>query len=272
MLEKNNKNNQIEYCDSHFHYSDCFESHKDVFKNILLENWMGCSCAHSEKEWFVQKELGFYNSFGLHPQTFIDKKVDFNMQLLFLENLLAEGKIDAIGEIGFDFYNEDFKATSDLQDFYFNCQIELALKYNIPVIIHCRKANDRLFLYSKQLKKLPGVLFHSFMGSLVEAQSLCNKGINCYFSFGKQILNNNKNVINIVKNISLEHLLLETDAPYQFLKGEKTTFLYDIKKIYYAAFCLRNNKNINFFEFEQNNDFFNFSCILKNNFLNLLNK
>ena len=121
----------------------------------------------------------------------------------------------------------------------FNLQLELALKYNKPLVVHARKANEKLFEYSKQLKKLPAVLFHSFMGPAHEAESLLVRGINAYFSFGKQIMNNNKKVLDCVQNLPLQNLLLETDAPFQFLKGEKFTRLEDIKKIYEAFFGLR---------------------------------
>ena len=61
--------------------------------------------------------------------------------------------------------------------------MEIAIKNNLPVVIHCRKANHKLFKYKKQLSKLPEVLFHSFMGPSAEALSLLNSDINGYFSF-----------------------------------------------------------------------------------------
>ena len=109
--------------------------------------------------------------------------------------------------------------------------MELALKYNKPLVVHCRKANHKLFEYSKQLKKLPEVLFHSFMGPPAEAESLLRHGINGYFSFGKQVLNGNKKVIACVRELPHERVLAETDAPFQTLKGEENTLLSDIKTI-----------------------------------------
>ena len=100
--------------------------------------------------------------------------------------------------------------------------------------------------YSKELKKLPAVLFHSFMGSLIEAESLLKRGINGYFSFGKQIFNNNKKVIQLVSELPLEKLLLETDAPFQTLKGEKFTDTKEIEKIYTKVFELRKESEKNF--------------------------
>ena len=147
--------------------------------------------------------------------------------------------------MGFDFFCEDFKQFALKQEEIWNIQLELAIQNQLPIVVHCRKANEKLFEYKKQLKKVPSVLFHSFMGSFVEAQSLIKNDINCFFSFGKQIFNNNKKVIQCVKELPIENLLLETDAPYQFLKNETQTFRDEIIKVYNGAFALRSeNQNI----------------------------
>ena len=130
----------------------------------------------------------------------------------------------------------------------FNIQLELALQYDKPMVIHARKANNKLFEYSKQFKKLPAVLFHSYMGPAREAMSLINHGINAYFSFGKQIMNNNKKVLDCVQNLPLQNLLLETDAPFQYLKGEKFTTLKDITKIYDGFMEIRKEEKETVFE------------------------
>ena len=154
-------------------------------------------------------------SYGLHPQSagYIDVQANAD----FLEALLVQKKLDAIGEAGFDYFTKEFREHAGLQEEIFNLQLELALKYNKPLVVHARKANEKLFEYSKQLKKLPAVLFHSFMGPAREAETLLSRGINAYFSFGKQIMNNNKKVLDCVQNLPLQNLLLETDAPFQFL-------------------------------------------------------
>jgi TatD DNase family protein len=226
MLEKSLKN--FTFCDAHFHLLD-FPS--------VPEKWMGCTCAHSIKEWETQKE--FFKdktcgvlSFGLHPQS--AEYIDIKENADYLEHLLKDpaSGIKAIGEAGFDYFTEEFKNTAELQEEIFNIQLDLALKYNIPIVIHCRKANHKLFEYSKQLKKLPEILFHSFMGPPVEAKTLLERGINGYFSFGKQLFNGNKKVIACVKELPPERILSETDAPFQYLKGEKYTDLKEIKRVY----------------------------------------
>ena len=239
MLEKNA---ELRYFDAHFHY---FDSKNSGFFDINDDfSWFACSCAHSEAEWLFQKDTpdNIIKAAGIHPQScgFIDIKSWAD----YIEVLLKENKLAAIGEAGFDYFTNDFKSHKQEQEEAWQIQLDLALHYNKPLVIHCRKANEKLFEYSSELKKLPSVLFHSFMGSLVEADSLIKRGINCCFSFGKQMMNNNKKVIDCVKNLPLENLLLETDAPFQFLKGEKGTHLSEIKQIYLQAIKLR-NENIN---------------------------
>ena len=273
MLEKNEN---IFYFDAHFHLADC------MYDNIPLPGndmeWYACTCSHSQEEWEITERFRnkfgmtessdarhaelvsashdrLYVSYGLHPQSagYINVKENAD----FLENLLQQHKLHAIGEAGFDCFNEEFRAQAAIQAEMFNIQLELALNYNKPLVIHCRKANEKLFEYSKQLKKLPGVLFHSFMGMPNEAQSLIARGINAYFSFGKQVLNNNKKVIACVKELPDSVLLTETDAPWQFLKGEKFTNPADIKKVF-EAFCQIKNQSA---DLMQNS--------IKRNFLNL---
>ena len=242
MLEKN-KN--IFYFDAHFHLADC------VAFNIP-SNWTGCSCSHSIEEWEVVQALRepqgprVFHSYGLHPQSAGHINIKENAD--FLEQLLQQKKLHAIGEAGFDYFTQDFHDQATLQEEMFNLQLDLALQYNMPLVIHARKANHKLFEYSRQFKKLPAVLFHSYMGPAREAQSLIDHGIKAYFSFGKQIMNNNKKVLDCAKNLPLQNLLLETDAPFQYLKGEKFTSLQDITKVYDAFIQLRKESREEIFE------------------------
>ena len=244
MLEKNEN---ILYFDAHFHLADC------MYDNIPLPGndmaWYACACSHSKEEWEITERFTalrqaqgprgpqMYLSYGLHPQS--AGHIDVKENADFLEQLLHQHKLNAIGEAGFDYFNEEFRAQAATQEEMFNLQLDLALKYNRPLVIHCRKANEKLFEYSKQLKKLPGVLFHSFMGMPNEAKSLLSRGINGYFSFGKQMMNNNKKVIACVKELPLNVILAETDAPFQYLKNERFTHPNEIKKIYDAISEIR---------------------------------
>ena len=232
--EKNTDFSQKMLFDAHFHYAVC--------KNLGIElplfddglEWMGISCAHSREEFEIQKTApsSVIQAYGMHPQNAEYENITDSSD--FLEDLLSKNLISFIGEAGFDFFSAEFKSAAEMQEKIFNIQLDLALKYNKPLVIHCRKANHKLFEYSRQLKKLPEVLFHSFMGPPVEARSLLDRGINGYFSFGKQLLNGNKKAIACVKELPPERVLAETDAPFQYLKGEYYTDLKDIIRVYEA--------------------------------------
>ena len=180
-------------------------------------------------------------SYGIHPQivTPMYLKTDFSSDLVYLESLISEKKIVAIGECGFDFFTPEFKSTAKEQEIVFESQLSLAQKNNLPLVLHLRKSIEKIFSYSRELKKLPAVVFHSFPGTLREAESLKNHGINAFFSFGKPILNGKKSAIECVKSLPLQNLLFETDAPYQTLKGETETRPVEIKRVYEKACELR---------------------------------
>ena len=136
-------------CDSHLHLSDC-----TVYSVPLLnsENYYCISCAHSESEFTIQNNIikekpDFISAFGIHPQNPVIKNLDF------LENLIVENKISVIGETGFDFFTQELKGTEELQKQAFESQLEFAVKYSLPMIIHGRKCNDRFFFYAKPHKK-----------------------------------------------------------------------------------------------------------------------
>lgn len=241
MLEKNDF-----FCDSHFHLIDLlnYSDLNEIFDFLKDELFFGCVCAHNQQKFLHQdfiikqiKNVQLIQSFGLHPQNPVLQNADF------LENLLKQNKIQAIGESGFDFFNEEFKNNIENQKKAWNIQLDLAIKYQKTLIIHCRKALDLIFADSKRLKNVPAVLFHSFCGGIHQANGILNKGINAYFSFGKQILNNNKKSIECTSILPLNKLLLETDAPFQTLKNENFTKLSSIIDIYNQAFLLRNKNS-----------------------------
>ena len=233
------------FCDAHLHL--VFSEKKE---NVLLRlkksgGYSACTCAHSVVEFTEQEKLlsvikseasncTIFSAFGLHPQGPILERADF------LETLLKEKRISAIGEAGFDFYTAELKKEKERQEKSWRIQTELAVFYKVPLIIHCRKAMDFIFRDISILKKIPAVVFHSFGGAFLQEISILKKGVNAYFSFGKQILNGNKKAMECVTNTEIDRLLLETDAPYQTLKGEEFTSIGEIERVYEAAINLRN--------------------------------
>ena len=195
-------------------------------------------------------------SFGLHPQEPLLEN------LPFLEGLLQEKRICAIGECGLDFFTPEFSANRAAQEKAFDAQLDLAARFSVPVIVHARKAIQEIFSRAAALKKVPAVVFHSFAGTPSDARSLLDKGINAYFSFGKPLMNGAKKAISCVRSLPLDRLLFETDAPYQTLKGERATSPAEIADVYQAAFELRSAG----LPFEARPSFRDFCCAIEKNF------
>ena len=233
-------------CDSHLHIAECED---------FIPSHFCCSCAHSKKEFFVQEEIASKSggkvlcAFGLHPQKPLLENADF------LESLLIQKRILAVGETGFDFFTPELKSCAVQQKKAFEVCLELATKHKVPLVIHDRKALDLVFYYSARLKKCASVVFHSFAFTARDAISILNHGVNAYFSFGKPLLNGNKKSIGCVKELLQEKILLETDAPYQTLKGEEKTSPQQIKQVYEKVCEIR---GMNMEELE--------NCVLKNFF------
>lgn len=226
----------MNFYDAHFHLTE--SSQFIAIQEIRL---FGATCAHSPQEYKRQKELissantesRIIPCFGIHPQNPVIEYAQF------LQTLLEQNEINAIGESGFDFFTEEYKSKRKEQTECFKIQAELAASFNKPLIIHDRKALDVLFEYKKLLSKIPSVIFHSFAFGKKEADSLLDKGINAYFSFGKPLLNGAKKAIECVKELPLDKILFETDAPFQTLKGEKFTSPIEIENVYKKACEIR---------------------------------
>ena len=115
----------------------------------------------------------------------------------------------AIGEIGLDYHYPD--TNKEKQKYAFRRQLELAEKHNIPVIVHSRDAIQDTFDIMSEYN-IKGVI-HCFSGSVEMAKEFIKKGF--LISVGGIItFKNAKNIIEVIKNIDLSYILLETDSPY----------------------------------------------------------
>jgi TatD DNase family protein len=171
----------------------------------------------------ARKEAPVLRCFALHPQLPSSPrwKRERGKELLrLLDELAREGRVEAVGEAGFDLYNQDFRQTEALQDEIFAAHLETALAYGLPMVLHVRRAMHKIFAHTPSLKKLPALIFHSWPGSRGEASALLRRGINAFFSFGNVILKNHRQAAECAAFLPEERLLLETDAPYQPPRGK----------------------------------------------------
>ncbi len=151
-----------------------------------------------------------------------------------MEELCAQGRISAIGECGFDLFNEEFRQHESEQESLWRSQTALAKQYSLPLIIHTRKALHHIFADAQLLQQLPAIVFHGWPGSSLEAESLLSRGINAYFSCGKGLLRGARNLSETAARLPIGRLLTETDAPYMTSRDEPYSALGDIHTVFNA--------------------------------------
>lgn len=145
---------------------------------------------------------------GLHP---CSVKENYKEELSIIEDWLSRRKFAAIGEIGLDFYWD--KTFSDQQYEAFTHQINLALQYDLPIVIHTRNAMQETINVVKEFapKGLKGI-FHCFSGSYESAKEIIKAGF--YLGIGGVVTYKNAGLAEVLEKIEPDHLVLETDSPY----------------------------------------------------------
>lgn len=145
---------------------------------------------------------------GLHP---VSVKEDFEQELKIAEQYFRQRKFAAVGETGLDFYWDlSFK---DQQILVFQRQIEWALEFDIPVVIHSRNSTDECIEMVKKYQdgKLKGV-FHCFSGTVEQAKKIID--LDFYLGIGGVLTFKKSGLDQVLSEIGLEKIVLETDAPY----------------------------------------------------------
>ena len=150
-----------------------------------------------------------YATIGLHPTSV---KYDYQAQLNIIESELKRREYIAIGEMGIDLYWD--KSFQQEQIIAFRQQLDWAIEYKLPVIIHVRNSMEEtlkvLELYRD--KGLTGV-FHSFTGSKKDADWIIEFG-GFYLGINGIVTFKNSGMDKVVKQLNIENLILETDSPY----------------------------------------------------------
>lgn len=189
--------------------------------------------------------------FAVHPQMALIVKNTPNVtrysledSLSALDSLARQGRLAAVGETGFDLYNADFRETEKAQDELFAAHLETCLRYDLPMVIHSRRAMHKVFANTARLKKCRAVVFHSWSGAAGEGEALLRQGINAFFSFGATITLNHKGAIRCCAAFPSERLLTETDAPFQPLRGREFSRYADISAILWTMESLRGGEKM----------------------------
>ena len=151
-------------------------------------------------------------AYGLHPMYLAEHRPD---HLLQLRDWLQREAPVAVGECGLDFFVEGLD--HDIQRMYFLRQLELAREFDLPVIVHARRAIEEVIATIRSIGGLRGVV-HSYSGSAEQARQLWKLGF-CLGIGGPLTYERARRLREIVARMPIEFLLLETDAPDQPLSG-----------------------------------------------------
>jgi TatD DNase family protein len=203
--------------DTHTHlYSSQFQEDRNEMMQRAIEAGVSRLFVPSIDSTYTQKMYDIESQFpdnvflmmGLHP-TYV--KENYLEELAFVETELERRKFYAIGEIGMDlFWDKTFLIQQQLA---FQYQIQLAKKYKLGINIHCRDAFDETFevLESEKATDLFGI-FHCFTGDLDQAQRAISLGMK--LGIGGVATFKNGMINQFLHEIDLQHIVLETDAPY----------------------------------------------------------
>ena len=193
-----------------------------------------------------------YPMLGLHPE---EVRADWREQLSIINCQLSISKCIAIGEVGLDYYWSREFEQEQLEAF--EEQVRWAVEWQLPLMIHCRKAqNEMVAIIKKYAKDLVGGVFHCFTGNEQEARQLLEfpqfvLGIGGVLTFKKSHLPETLAAV-----VPLNRLVLETDAPYMApvpMRGQRNesafvrhiiTRLAEAYGVSEDEICERTNENV----------------------------
>ena len=195
--------------DSHAHILSEYYNVDEIVKFLKNNNVIKVlNCATNKKDIKEVIELSKkYENYllpavGFHPEEVEDFDINY------LEEIIKNNKVYAIGEIGLDYYWK--KDNKDIQKEVFETQIKLAEKYNIPVIVHSRESTQDCFDIIKKYNVK--AVIHCFTGSYEMAKEYIKKGYK--LGIGGVLTFKNSKVYEVIEKIELKDILLETDSPY----------------------------------------------------------
>ncbi len=212
------------YIDTHCHLSiEDYDNIDNVIKenrNNNIDKIIISGCTKSsiiESLDLSSKYADVYVTIGFHPS---EADITTKDDLKFLEKSLSNKKVVGIGEIGLDYHYG--KENVERQKKLFISQLDLAKKYNLPVVIHSRDATQDTIDILKSYD-LRGDI-HCFSGSLETAKIYISMGY--YLGIGGVVTFKNSSLYKVIEKIGLSNIVLETDSPYlspEPFRGTKNT-------------------------------------------------
>lgn len=201
----------MQFFDTHIHLADFKQEPQELMSRLKKAGVEKCVCVSAHvRDWPIVAEFArnfafrVVPAFGLHPWYVDEFDATFEHDL---EAYLEEFPSALIGECGFDrLKNTDMAAQKKV----FDIELDLALRYHRPLLLHTVKADDVMQKYDALLPQ--NSVFHSFSGSKERAAQLKKFGF--YFAVNQKFWGK-KNADDILKSIPQDKLLIESDAPYQ---------------------------------------------------------
>ncbi len=207
----------MDFIDTHAHlYAEEFDLDRDEMMNRSLEAGVSKILLPNIDIESIDGLLALADKFphncfpmmGLHP---CSVKENYQEELAAIKRTLFNGrKYVAVGEIGIDLYWDKSRWIEQQDAFITQCG--WATELSLPIAIHTRNATRETLDCLGQLQVQPGGVFHCFGGSLEEANEIISLGY--ALGIGGVVTYKNSNLPEILKNIDIKHILLETDAPY----------------------------------------------------------
>ena len=206
--------------DTHVHFDDPrFDDDRDAVYQRAISSGVSAMVipAVTRDQWgkiqsLSKKYSGVFATAGLHP-VFCNQHQHSDLDLL--EHTLQTQQVVAIGECGLD--GSIAEPDPDAQPFYFAAQLDLAKRYQLPVIIHARSAIEKVIITLKKhnLSNAQGNgVIHSYNGSLQQAHRLIDLGYKVSFG-GPVTYPRSRKLQSLVKQLPMDAMMLETDAPDQ---------------------------------------------------------
>ncbi len=202
--------------DSHAHYDDPqFDPDRETLLGEALPAAgvygvvnLGTDFESCEKTAALTRQYSYiYGGMGIHPENAAELPADW---LARLREMLKLPKIVAVGEIGLDYHWLD-ECPKDRQREIFAAQLELANELGLPVVVHDREAHADTLSLLQEYK--PQGVVHCFSGSWETARGILKLGM--YLGLGGAVtFKNARHALDVARNMPLDRLLLETDAPY----------------------------------------------------------
>lgn len=244
--------------DSHAHYDDeQFDEDRETLLEEMKQNGVGgilnmsSDYASTNKTVELTKKYSFiYGALGIHPENADEYNEEVKNEMIAY---LKDDKIRAIGEVGLDYYWES-NPPKEVQISVLKDQYEIARSLDLPIILHDREAHEDIMKIAKEYKDVISI-FHSYSGSVEMAREIVKIGGYIGIS-GVLTFKNARKLPDVVKEISLDRLLIETDAPYMAPvpyrgKRNRSDYLYavadkiaELKEITREEVLLKTSSNI----------------------------